>query len=290
MLTVRAPVQPASRRTTSPSARRAERAGLGLLAAVRGPPVLGVLHPATCAYHLTLARHRRTAAGPSTAVSPAQLMLLDTKAPSTNSAIEPLPKTHDVPRVREYSGVVPTMLHFDLSLVPTETAAISDWLAAAAALVSAGTALIGLLFTRRQLLAQLADVRSRLQETRSAQAGAITAWAERREDNPDGKHTRTVVAHNGSESPVYQVRVWLYSEQRGDARNAMGPPARDPTARRAVPVPGDPLRYPVPVDSSAPSDRPPVAMTFHDANGRGWFRRFTGGVVELAPEASSGSF
>jgi hypothetical protein len=92
---------------------------------------------------------------------------------------------------------------------------------------------------------------------------------------------------HASKSPVYAVRVWLFRESKGDVMGATEPPARDPTARRAVLVPGDPLRYPVPVGNSAPEDRPPVAATFRDANGLAWFRPFMGGLVQLDAESSN---
>lgn len=172
------------------------------------------------------------------------------------------------------------VLRFELVLT---MAAASDWIAATAALVSAITALVGLWFARRQLLTQIADLKTRLQEIRATQAGTVTAWSERKEERGDGTLVRTVVAHNASQSPVYDVCVWLYSERSSDALNETVPPGRDPTARRAVLVPGEPLRYPVRVTGSSPAERPPVAMTFRDANGLAWFRPFAGGVVQMDP-------
>ncbi len=92
------------------------------------------------------------------------------------------------------------------------------------------------------------------------------------------------MAHNGSASPAYQVRLWLYSEQRGDVTDATLPsaPRTDCSARRIGTWRSfEASRFCWRLRAGRSS---PIAMVFRDANGVAWFRPFTGGLVQISAE------
>lgn len=156
-------------------------------------------------------------------------------------------------------------------------ASLTDWLSAVGSLVAAAGALGALVIGVVLLRPQLSDFRSRRSEAEQAQAATITAWSERLA--PEG---RWLVAHNGSDSPVFDVRLWLITGDPPEHEDA--PPQRAPSAARAVLTPHDELRYLIDANrlKPPPATRPPVEVAFRDIAGREWWRDAMGRLKKLS--------
>jgi hypothetical protein len=102
-----------------------------------------------------------------------------------------------------------------------------------------------------------------------AQAEKVNAWAEKR--TAEG---RLVVARNTSDQPVRDVKIWLVTPDTPAPFGAV--PDRDPATRRAVLEPNDTLEHLIRTTRPAPAERPPVFLTFTDAEGRRWLRNADG--------------
>jgi hypothetical protein len=155
--------------------------------------------------------------------------------------------------------------------------ATTEIIGAAGGIVGAVTGVVGLRYgvtQHRELKGEREAADRRLE---SAQAEKVFGWAERRTE----KEGREVCAWNGSENFVRDVKVWLVTSQPPlPARDR--PPDRRPVVERAILKPGETTSgwiSPEGMVHPAPEKRPPVAMTFVDAEGRGWFRSITGAVA-----------
>ncbi len=156
-----------------------------------------------------------------------------------------------------------------------------DWVSAVSSAVTAVGVVGGLVLLRPQLR----ELRSQAIERDRSVAVRVTAWAERRDDQG-----RMIVAHNASDQPVRDVRLWLL---RGlvPEQESKPPWDRHLTARRTVLAPHDELRHHIPVAAmlgTAPRERPPVEIVFRDESGRWWWRDGMGRLVRLNREHMRG--
>jgi len=108
--------------------------------------------------------------------------------------------------------------------------ALSGSIAAIAAIVTLGLAFIS-------LRPQLAVLRRQLTEGERTQAVKVSAWAERRTSDQEG---RTIVVRNSSDEPVNDCRAWLITDE--SLALLRRPPEARPSATWSVIPPHDELR------------------------------------------------
>jgi hypothetical protein len=156
-----------------------------------------------------------------------------------------------------------------------------DWVTAISSAVSA----LGVIAAVVLLRPQLRELRSNAHDRERAIARRVSAWAEKRNDEG-----RRIVAHNGSEQPVWDVRLWLISGvPLGDETEP--PWDRTPSARRAVLAPHDDLRHLIPaasLSSQRSTTRPAVEVVFRDESEAWWWRDAGGRLVKLTPHHMRG--
>jgi hypothetical protein len=178
----------------------------------------------------------------------------------------------------------------------------TDWLSAVASAASAVAAVAALLVARRaqqsarrsedatregviaarqgvavaegSLAQQIADARQRALEAERSQAMQVTAWSQKRLSDVDD---RRIVARNGSDNPVFDVKLWLILEDP-PPQDEQSPPETSPSARTAVVGPRDEFMHPIPTTALRVPYRPPVEISFRDAQGLGWWRDAMGRV------------
>lgn len=99
-----------------------------------------------------------------------------------------------------------------------------------------------------------------------AQAEQVQAWARKRTGDE-----RVVVACNGSDRLVRNVRVWLVTPDRQAPLDEV--PSDASSTHRAVLEPGDDLEYTIRnLQTPAPVARPDVVVAFRDFDGSEWLR------------------
>jgi hypothetical protein len=156
-----------------------------------------------------------------------------------------------------------------------------DWVTAVSSAVSA----VGVITAVVLLRPQLRELRSSAHDRERAIARRVSAWAEKRDDEG-----RRIVAHNGSELPVWDLRLWLISGVPPDEETE--PPwDRSPAARRAVLAPHDDLRHLIPAASLSPqhaTTRPAVEIVFRDESDAWWWRDARGRLIRLTPRHMRG--
>jgi hypothetical protein len=89
---------------------------------------------------------------------------------------------------------------------------------------------------------------------------------------------RLVVVENASDAPVHDVKAWLV--RPGTALPAGGVPDKKPTTQRTHLLANSSLEYPLRTTGSAPEKRPPVVVTFTDAEGQPWLRDADGRLTK----------
>jgi hypothetical protein len=162
------------------------------------------------------------------------------------------------------------------------TASALDWVSAISSVISA----LGVAVAIVLLFPQLREFRSNAAERERSVAVKVTAWAEKRDDKG-----RWIVAHNASDRPVYEVRLWLIRGDPVPEQESEPPWNRRPTAQRAVLTPHDDLRYRISaaaMRTAAPLTRPPVEIVFRDDSERWWWRDAMGRLVRLSREQMRG--
>jgi hypothetical protein len=139
----------------------------------------------------------------------------------------------------------------------------TDIISVAVGVVGAVVGVVGFVFGLRE--------RRDAKELRERQqAQKVNGWAERRTDEG-----RVVVAQNASDQPVRDVQVWLITPSKSAPFGVV--PDWDPATHRAVLEPKDSLEHLIEtMTGPAPTERPPVVLTFTDADGRHWLRNADG--------------
>jgi hypothetical protein len=119
------------------------------------------------------------------------------------------------------------------------------------------------------LAQQVADAKQRVLDAERAQAVQVTAWSQKRMSDEDD---RRIVARNGSDNPVFDVRLWLILTDPPPIDEKSPPDNSQTSARTAVVGPRDEFVYAIKSKAPRLDHRPPVEITFLDAQGLGWWR------------------
>lgn len=155
---------------------------------------------------------------------------------------------------------------------------IPDWLAAFGTLAAFGVALT-------LLAKELAERREYLEDRRRDQAGRVAAWPEL--EIQSGQPSRyVIVLRNGSEEPVYDVKVTLVAKDSPFASDPESVRNEDGSFKEAGPIslseeilpPGEPVRYPIP-SGLLPHAYTSPGLSFTDSRDRRW-KRYPKGRLE----------